>query len=68
MLVSPLAQGSVLSLEPTGRRIARSNIAQQMFRSAYYNLRTAGQSINEAALTVAEIVRLYVPGFTPIQT
>ena len=46
----------------------RSNIAQQMFRSADYNLRMAGQSINEAALTVAEIVRLYVPGFTPIQT
>ena len=39
-----------------------------MFRSPYYNLRMAGQSINEAALTDAEIVRLYVPGFTSIQT
>ena len=39
-----------------------------MFPSAYYNLRMAGQSINQAALTAAEIVRLYVPGFTPIQT
>ena len=46
----------------------RSNIGQQMFRSAYYNLRLAGQSINDAALTAAEIVRLHVPGFTPVQT
>jgi hypothetical protein len=46
----------------------RSNIGQQMFRSAYYNLRMAGQSITDAAHTAVEIVRLYVPDFTPIQT
>lgn len=46
----------------------RSNIGQQMFRSAYYNLRMAGQSISDAARNAAEIVRLYVPDFTPPQT
>jgi len=29
----------------------RSNIGQQMFRSAYYNLRLAGQSVTHAART-----------------
>jgi hypothetical protein len=46
----------------------RANVGQQMFRSAYYNLRMAGQSVTDAATTAAEIVRLYVPDFVPIQT
>jgi hypothetical protein len=46
----------------------RANIGQQMFRSNYYNLRMAGQSITDAVRTGVEIVRLYVPDFTPIQT
>lgn len=46
----------------------RKNIGQQMFRSAYYNLRMAGQTMTDAARTAAEIVGLHVPGFAPIQT
>jgi hypothetical protein len=46
----------------------RSNLGQQMFRSAYYNLRMAGQSVTDAARTGVEIVRLYVPNFSPIRT
>ena len=34
----------------------------------YYNLRMAGQSVTDAARTAVQIVRIYVPGFTPVQT
>lgn len=46
----------------------RDNIGQQLFRSAYYNLRMAGQSVADALRTAVEIVRLYVPNFVPIQS
>lgn len=45
----------------------RSNLGQQMFRSNYYNLRMAGQSVADAVRTGVEIVRLYIPDFVPIQ-
>jgi len=45
----------------------RRDIGQQMFRSAYYNCRMAGESVSDAIRTSVEVVRLYVPGFTPTE-
>jgi hypothetical protein len=44
----------------------RGNLGQQMFRSAYYNGRMAGQSVADAIRIGVAIVRLYVPNFVPI--
>ena len=44
----------------------RSNLGQQMFRSAYYNGRMASQSVADAIGMGVAIVRLYVPNFVPI--